>query len=212
MERPTPTKQLIIELCGEDLNLINSAHHGLYETSLNNFYPCLDMDETIAFAASSWKSRERNHYSFTKKIESADIYEIFTEVFKIGVPWLKKHKNVSEDLRTKYERLNPFKGDNLRERLGEVSAVAGDILRQQLLEEVNEYVFECQYHDRKMARGGDNHKLELMHFQPVYPNKKNIVSNFASEIVRMFSTKYPAEYITLDNKVALVNSEQPALF
>lgn len=99
MERPKPTQQLLIELCGENQGLIGSLHHGLYEVSLKDFYPYLDLDELVAFATSSWKSRESR-----QEIGSGSVYDIFNQVFKIGFPWLNKYKKISPDLREKHEK------------------------------------------------------------------------------------------------------------
>ena len=194
-KRPAPTKQLLIELTGSNQDFISSVHHGLYETPLNAFYPHLDLDETIAFAASSWKSRQKDP-CFFKNLNfrvGEDIHRLFSAVYEIGFPWLNKHKDVSDELRKKYDRSNPFNGRNLKQRLERVDPVGITRLKERLKEEVNDYVFECQYYNTKMARGGDNYKLEIMGFQPVYPKRGVIVPNFASEIARIFRN-YPDSY------------------
>jgi hypothetical protein len=198
MKRPKPTKQLIIELVGNNQGLISSVYNGLNETPLNNFYPHLDLDEAIAFSASSWKNRKKKSEIFKEVVESGNIYDIFKEANNIGFPWLNKYKDVSERLIEKHDKLNPFKGRCLEERLGQVSPEAVERLRDQLMEDVNQYVFECQYRDAKIARGGDNHKLNILTFQNFYPGKGKIVPAYAGEIVKMLSNKV---YNPLDDSV-----------
>lgn len=198
MERPKPTKQLLIEICGANQGLISSLHHGLSEVPMGDFYPVLDLDELIAFSASSWKSREKDPESFSELVKnSPDAYTIFNEVYRIGFPWLNKYKQISPELETKYKKLNPFQGADLRDRLETIDPEFVEKMKERLSETVCEYVFDCQYHQRKMERGGDNYRLEVMHFQPVYPKKGVIVPNFASEIARIIS-RYPGEYFFLE--------------
>jgi len=196
MERPLPTKQLLIELCGGNQTLISSVHHGLYETPLGPFYPHLDLEELIAFAASSWKSREKGESLIeetTYNLFSNTAYEIFSNIKIIGQRWVNKYKNISPELQTKYKRLNSFQGERLEERLSRVDPKNVDNLKTALLEGVNEYIFECQYEKRKRSRSRGNYKLEIMHFQPVYPKKGVIIPNFAAEIRRIIA-KFPREY------------------
>ena len=196
-ERPKPTKQALIELCGGNQGLIGSLHHGLYEADLSNFYPHLDLDELVAFAASSWKSRENDIYSFSDFVKSFDAYEIFNKVFEIGLPWLNKHKKISQELILKYGRLNPFKGKDLKKRLEGISIENVEHLKKELQEGINKYVFECQYQDAKMKQHGENIGIKIMEFQPVYPNKETTVPNFAAEIARIIS-HYPQGYKHLE--------------
>lgn len=191
--RPKPTKQLLIELCGGNQGLIGSVHHGLSEVPLNEFYSNLNLNETIAFAAGSWDTRHRSVHNLGQNIDARSVYDIFSEVFVVGMPWLNGSKRISPELQGKYGHLNPFQGRNLRERLQRVPPEAVKKLKQRLSEEVNEYVFDCQYQGRKAARGGDNYKLEVMHFQNAYPKSGRIVPAFAVEVARMISA-YPGQY------------------
>ena len=134
---------------------------------------------------------------FRDFVNDSDIYSIFSEVYKIGAPWLNKHKNISQKLQGKYEELNPFEGKNLKSRLEQVNPQAVVNLKLKLSEDVNEYVFPCQYQQRKSARGGDNYKLEIMNFQNVFPKAGKIVPAFASEIVKQLS-EYPRGYDLLN--------------
>lgn len=193
MERPKPSKQLFIELCGGNQGLIESVHHGLAETPLNALYPNLDLDEVLAFEASSWKTREKNLASFSDFVKSAGIYDIFSEVYKLGFSWLNKHKNISQKLAKRHSELNPFNGENLRSRLEKAKPEDIDSLKNKLQDGVNAYVFSCQYHDAKRMRGGDNYKLSVMAFQNAYPKSGRIVPAFASQNARMLS-EYPTDY------------------
>ena len=144
-----PTKQLMIELCtrgGIYQGLIQSLHHGLYEApSLKDIYPYLDLDELVAFTASSWEERSRNHKVFSSFIDSADIHAIFLDVYKIGMPWLTKNQAISSKLNSRHEKLNHFDSRNLRDRLGYVDSDVSNRLKKELKEPVNTYVFDCQY-------------------------------------------------------------------
>ncbi len=197
-ERPRPTAPLITEVCGGSngyKGLIESLHHGLEETpALKEFYPHLDFDELVAFTASSWKKREGEYNKFFRFLESSPSpYQIFSEIYHIGFPWLNKNKVISSEQEAKHQKLNPFHGRDLEERLNEVAPEAVEKLIHQLQEEPCEYVFDCQYQARKMARGGDNYKLEPMHFQNAYPKSGKIVPAYAGEIGRIMSG-YPREY------------------
>lgn len=196
MERTGPTKQYLLDLSGENQGLISSAHHGLYECpSLREVYSHLNFEELFAFVASSWQFRNRREFSFLEAVKSASLYEIFSEAFKIGFPWLRKNSQVSSEDK-KHRQLNPFEnGRDLSARLEGVPSDSVSRLREQLTERVNEYVFECQYHDRKMRRGGDNYKLEIMRFQNVYPKSGRIVPAFAEEIARIMKT-FPREIVS----------------
>lgn len=199
MERPTPTKEIILELTGNNQGLISAIHHGLNETSLRDFYSKLDLDEVVAFEASSWKSRKENQTLFDGVVHISDIYTLFNEVYKIGMPWINKHKKISEDLKPLYMQLNPFKGKDLRERLESIDQESVEVLKRNLQKDVNQYVFECQYHDAKMKNEprGENFGIVMMEFQPVYPEAGKIVPSFAKEISKMLSF-YPKEYKHLE--------------
>lgn len=183
-----PTIRLIQELCAGNGRqaFIENAHHGLAETPLGDFYNDLNLDEVVAFAAASWADRsERRHYFH------GDIYDIFSQAMRRGMPWLNATKQISPDLQEDYQRRNPF-GRNLQERLQQVGPRAARDLIKKLQEDPNEYVFECQYQQRKMMRGGDNHKLEIMTFQNVFPKRGRIIPAYATEIAKMLKG-YPTE-------------------
>ncbi|NQU98011.1 hypothetical protein HQ533_00955 [Candidatus Woesearchaeota archaeon] len=192
MHRVAPTQELIMQLCGGNQELVTSMHHGLYETSFGAFYPHLDLTELLGFAASSWKGREKGD-SMLGFLYGHSEHQIFSHVLQIGTPWINKHKNIQEEQQERYNRLNPFNGQRLEDRLARVSNFDVEKLKSELAEGVNEYVFEIQYQNRKAQRGGDNHKLEIMHFQNVYPKRGRIVPAYVAEVNRKIKD-LPREY------------------
>lgn len=189
MPKPLPTRQLVIDLCGGNQQLISSAHHGLHEASLRDFYPFLNLDEAIVFAASSWKSRDVDS-SFRPFVrDTPDIYDIFNTVYGMGFPWLNAHKRISDRLHARYAASNP-NGRNLRERLARVPQEAVQTLRERLLKKTRDYIFACDYEFRKRVNGGDTSNLEIMTFQPSFPRKERVIPAYASEIARIISA-YP---------------------
>jgi len=193
-KRPKPTISLISDVCGKNHILTESLHHGLAElNALAEFYPWLNLDELVAFAASSWKARSKNDQNVLSVFGNHAVYDIFSSVFRIGFPWLYKYRRISEKKKQQYEKLNPFNNENLQVRLQQVDSVAIEQLRHQLQEPVSEYVFECQYEEAKKKRRGDNHRLVNMDFQLAYPRKGKIVPAYAKEIAKIIST-FPQEY------------------
>jgi len=195
MIRPKPTKELIIEICSGKTGgqrFIEHVHHGLIETPLSDLYPVLDLDELIAFEAGSWQLRNNNGLRINT--QTSDVYDIFSHIFNSGFPYMNKNKEISEKMKDKHNKLNPFRGRDLRPRLETINQDSISNLRKSLQEETNTYVFECQYHDTKRARGGDNYKLEIMRFQNVYPKRGTIIPAYATEISRIVS-QYPKEIL-----------------
>ncbi|MCL6500549.1 MAG: hypothetical protein K6T16_00760 [Candidatus Pacearchaeota archaeon] len=205
--RRKPTKELIIELSGNNQDFISCLHHGLAECpSLSGFYPWLNLDELIAFAASSWRSRERKSIDLGR-----DIYEIFKKEFQIGFPWLNKNKRISRKNAPLYDNLNPHEPSTFKDRIYKVKLDIATRLFTELSEHPSEWVFECQYNDRKRLRGGDNYGLEIMGFQNVYPRKGKIIPNFAAEIARIIS-RYPREYEQYAGERQISDTSQASLF
>jgi len=192
--RPNPTLKLIVELAGANNDLLGCVHHGLAEVPLNQVYPHLDLDEALAFAASSWRTRDRDIGRFSPFVQAADLYGIFRDVYAIGMPWLNKHKRISGDMKARYDRLNPFQGEDLAARLEMIDEQASASLRHDLQSPVMNWVFECHYHDAKKKQGGDNHNIQVMGFQNFYPATEKIGPAYAAEIGRILA-RYPGEII-----------------
>jgi len=191
-QRARPNKGLILEICGSNPRFISSVHHGLYETPLQDFYTNLNLDEALIFEAGSWSLRNSRDAEFRNLIRTERVYDLFNRINNEGFPVLNRNKRLQK-WKEKHEQLNPFRGRNLRERLERVDSTDIRELIEKLEQPTKTYVFECQYHDTKMARDGDNQGIEIMRFQKVYPKKGNIVPAFASEIARILG-EYPTHY------------------
>lgn len=206
--RKLPTRQLLLELCGSNSDLLGSTHHGLYETpSLRNVYPFLDLDELVAFAASSWRSREKNP-NFKHHVEHDTLYDLFSHVYQIGFAWLNKNRRISQYRQNLYEELNPFNGRDIKARLSSVQEQLDEKLRCELARPVHDYVFECQYQEMKALHGGDNSNIEIMEFQAVYPKRENIASAYAAEVSSMVRS-FPTEYHKLQQEPVPLSKPKP---
>jgi len=200
MERPQPTKQLVIELTSGKKgrsNLVRAAHHGLYETSLNGLYSDLNLDEVIAFAGASWQLRDEDLRSFAAFVRSSDIYDIFNKVNQDGFPWLNGNKRISKEQKDLYDRLNPYKGMPLRERLERVDPEAVGSLIDRLQQDTNQYITHGQLNNPRTARtegGKDRITMDLL---PTHPKKGQTVQHYAAEVARMLRS-YPQGYEPLD--------------
>lgn len=194
VERSFPKSGLIMELCGRSAGLLSKFHHGLKEVPLDQFYPNLNLEELAVFAISSYDSRSKNPKAFSDT-EAKDVYEIFNDVFAKGYRALRSHENMSPENQATYNRLNPFRGRNLRERLDRVNPNEVDQLKIRLRKPAKKYVFECEFKDLKIA-GGDNTGLVIMGFMPYFPKKGEVAIGFAKEIARIMRD-YPKDYAPL---------------
>ena len=212
-KRPKPAV-ILMYVCGTEVSssLIESTHHGLYETaSLRRVYPYLNLDELIAFAAASWEIRKTELDSFKAVLDQAEsAYDIFQYVYSRPIcrefgkekaeyadvfEWMKKNKTpIPARLKQRHEQLNPFKEKDLSKRLAKVSGGTVEILARELQETVNEYAYRFEYFGKLIERG-DN-KLVLMTFQSDFPKITKIVPNFIKEVARMLST-YSRDYVLL---------------
>jgi len=190
LKRPKPPSTLIMEICRNSQPLIECAHHGLAEVSLRDFYPYLNLDEVIAFAAASFSYREKEPWIISNVVDN-DIYDVFSRIFKKGFPWLNKNRRISDNKKAKYEKLNPFNG-RLRERLEKVGPEAIGKLKGLLSGRVNEWLFPIQYCEEVRKRRS-NTGLKNMNFQNVYPKRGRIVPAYALKIADIIG-KYPQNY------------------
>lgn len=203
MQRPKPTKKLLYELCGGNESLLSSLHHGLVETPMYDFYPNLNLDELVVFESTSWALRRDELVDFIERILRAQhIHDVFKYALNQGFPWLNSNKGISPESQNLYEQLNPFKGRNLRERLGRVDRLDIEKLRENLQRAVSNYLFESKYHAMKkngVARGGG--EIPVMIFQPSSAFGRDgkrqteaIVNNYAAKNAEIIS-QYPTEYL-----------------
>lgn len=217
-KRPLTTKQLILELTGYDQGLVSAACYGSLETPLDGFYHILDLDDAIKFPASSWKSREKDGIVFSLFVQSANIYEIFEKVYQIGTPWLDKHnrfnkpdQDISERLRQLYQKLNPFQGVSLRERLESVDSAVIEALKEQLQGPVNRYIFEIRHNRPGLPRDKNPYtKTVVMNFQETYPKRGKVVPAFAAKVSRIIR-EYTQEYEPLAGAKPQPTNQQLAL-
>ena|SRR3989344_4623834 len=186
-KRPKPTRLLIQELTGDDRTLVESLHHGLDEcTSLSTIYINLDLDELVAFAASTRKGREKGDYD-----PSMNLHEAFGHAFRIGLPWLRKNRRITEATRSLYERLNPYQGKDLADRLTRIDSADAATLMAELARPTANYIFECQQGEAYRRTPG--REVRVMNFQNYYPKSGRIVPAFINEISKVIGT-YPREY------------------
>jgi len=204
---------------GYNPQYLDFVYRGLHELNsskdaIGRLYQYLNLDELLVFARDSWLTRARNSldYKIDPKFEletkQKSIYEIVSDTFKEdsfqhidgfyngivkkGFGYFAKRKLVSEKNERKYQRLNPYEPKTLEARLNlfeNEEPKACNEIKELLSKPVMEYVFECQYQNAKMARGGNNHAISIYRFQPVYPDKKVNSKNFANQI-RKFISNY----------------------
>jgi|SRR3989338_7151907 len=194
--RPIPTNQIIAGLVGNDQRLAEAMHHGLAEIPFQDIYPFLDFDELLAFAAASWELRSRNSKLFNK---NGDIYGMFNETYKNPLfpykniwQWLNHRQRIDPKQKEKYDRLNPFQGENLKERVQQIPSEEIERLHEKLQEATYDWIFECQYQDRKRMRDGNNTQIRIMNFQNVYPKAGRIIPAYVKEITIILRS-YPTE-------------------
>jgi len=204
-----------MELCGENSWLISSAHHGLVETPLFDFYPALNLDEALAFEAGSWKERDENHEQFASFVKGSDIYDVFSRAFDRGFPWLNKNKKISDSNVELYQSQNPFNG-NLKSRLETVSTLHVEGLKSLLEAETYIWVSEGEYYRRKREQDENAQRLRHMGFLPTYlkdMKEEKIVQRYVLEVTRLLSD-YPSKVIDVNFKpfIAPISAPQPALF
>jgi hypothetical protein len=205
---------LITEICGGNNALISSVHHGLAEVDMSSLFPHLDLDELIMFAAASWQIRQFENRD-GKMFLSHSLEEIFDHYinstldvdqyfprsnpirrFANAYDWLSERQTISEERKPFHQRVNPFQGKDLQERLSSVEPAIVRKLRDQLLESTKRYVFECDYTLAKDDARSERNPPEIvvMTFQTVYPRKGGVVPRYATEIGSIIK-RFPTQYI-----------------
>ena len=200
MERPKPTKKLIMELCGEDPRLISSLHHGLYENPMYGIYPLINLDDLIVFSAASWNLRKKYGRQLEGLFLKARLYDIFQEVYNStsnpdnlkGFVWLGINRSISKKNNELYSKLNPFHKKDLKLRLEKVNSVADSRFRVNLMAKVNDYLFERNYTEK--IRAYQDPRMILMNFQSYYSKKGRNEKRYAKEITENLLSRYPTEY------------------
>jgi hypothetical protein len=158
MERPEVPKRIILGMVGKEgkdhqrKDFLSDLHHGLVETSLAKFYPYLNLEEVVVFAAQSWRIREESLAYLVDFIKKNDAYGIFRFVYGSGggMRRLNSLKEIDEKDKSLYALLNPFTG-NLQGRLTQATSGAIEELKAALQRPVQTYVSEARYYRMKQA-------------------------------------------------------------
>lgn len=182
----TPCRRLIRELTratGKRCSYtIESVCHGLEELpSLKYIYPFLNLDEALAFAATTWRARQKE--GFRHFVSNAPLYSIFDYVLKKMPGRVRLRKPVYS--KEAHADMNPYRGtkETLRKRLSVVSEEDFERLRSELQREPCEY----DYVGRRPS-----YPTIPMHYQVDYPTDRNTVNKkYAYEISRIFENYYP---------------------
>ncbi len=127
MNRPKPTRDLIDSIYDYD-TIAKPTHYGLQDfNSLHKLYPNLDFSEVLTFLPVAWELRKESPERFGDFIikHQDQIYNIFKKMYGINVfgyenifEWLNSRiKKLSYEQKELYNKLNPFGGKNLMERL-----------------------------------------------------------------------------------------------
>lgn len=203
MKRPNPTQPLIMEMTGGDNHLLSCIHNGLQEVDFSKFYTVLNLKELLAFAAGSWVKRKENINGFTNMLYSNNVYTIFSNVYKRGMPLINSHEAITSKQEKKYQKLNPF-GKDLEQRLGQISEKDVTKLVQSLEKPTIKHVFEINYNKGENR----NYEQDIMHFQNKYPKKGVNEKKYAAEIAKMIS-KFPQEYLTIGSKPTTQKKVKP---
>ncbi len=182
VKRPEPPKELILAVTGRNDNLIRAAHHGLFETTLREFYPHLNLEELLAFAAGSWKMRRRYPETFAEFVSNHNIYKIFTKVYqdsKYGMNQFSRHRKRAKKHEL-YEIFNPFKKKDLSARLESVNQDDVEILKEQLQRNVCRYL--CN-----PPKSGNIEDGAVVIFPYDCPDKNTRVIRYADKITKIIS-------------------------
>lgn len=219
--RKCPPSKLLLTL-GSRLQF---THHGLDEFFFNLFemYPFLDLSELLALSYSLYKKRKDHFrgfrrsenfygmvrvydYEFENEIRNSKLNKILYKFLTDGERSFQtaqdNEPDIYFDIYFEFADYNPYCTEKckLEERIEAFCNVIGQEgekkFKEKILEEPATYVFPCQYEREKRARGGDNYKLEIMKFMPVYPKKgkKWHREKFAMETARIIR-KFPSFFI-----------------
>jgi|GEM_PF-4977010 len=196
---------------------IENVHHGLYEFEkfLSCLYPFLNLLEVFAIANGLQKRENdviKKGYSekhpnsiwyYCRELSKEYRERIMSMNFSDLLVYLERkgHKEF-EDLET-LAKFNPY-SISFKKRIELFSEVFSEVddsfrfdleLRMKMCEVPITWCFECQYEKIKRERGGDNYRLKVMEFMPVYPKNKDVhIKKYATEISKMMKD-WPTFYI-----------------
>ncbi|MEM2932849.1 MAG: hypothetical protein QW622_01395 [Candidatus Pacearchaeota archaeon] len=189
IERKLPKNLLtLINSISEKQKFYEDIHHSLDEFYIYFFqlYPFLNLNELFALALGI---RERTN---SRNVSSNINY--FIDQGKINLEGLLNE--------SKIDSCNPYsnsknKIDSFQNRIKIFYYLFPEFenkFRNALSQEPTIYVFACNY-EREKALRGDNYRLKIMNFMPVYPkNKEEHIKLYSKEIVRILKS-FPQFYI-----------------
>ncbi len=199
MERPTPKKEMVNALFGEDVPLVKLACSGLMEVPLHRFYSHINFKDLLVFAIGSRYARENYLDSFIKSIENRSAYQIFDDVARIEIDGYSifqllgaREARLPKNLSKQYDKLNPYRTKDLETRLGRVDERFVRLLEGNLQKRPKEFVSEGRYINTPADRR-DN--LVCAGFLPMSlrgRSNREIVEAHVGQIVRLISG-YPTE-------------------
>lgn len=202
-QRIIPRKGLLLKATAHNKRFLSAMDHGISETSLKDIYPVLDLDEALAFEAASWLKRNRGDFGAFE----GNFYDMFQSVAAEGMEWLGRIRSTDFSLSDKdyrqQEGLNPFQGEDLKDRLETLGEESIMPLMERLQTETFEYVSEAQHGRIKRLRIQGNKPLKIMggqmpaRFSGVDP--KRIVEGYASHSAELLR-KYPTEHVSFTPK------------
>lgn len=183
MQKPKPTARLIWAITHGEYSFLEHIHHGLYEYSLKNLYPYLNLDETLAFASESWLMRSNGKLR-KDMISKSNIYSIFREIYSPDVfRKLNKNKSRPPEFKMEYKIHNPY-GRTLAKRLARAADEDISKLKRELEAKTNKYLYESDYYTRVWD---DSTIRILMRFQTSRKNHSKSSLRYASEIAKIIS-------------------------
>tara|TARA_Y100000034_G_scaffold125608_1_gene175564 strand:+ start:1053 stop:1802 length:750 start_codon:yes stop_codon:yes gene_type:complete len=209
-KRPHPRKGLLVESGrGENLGsyFLQRVYGGLIETPLTEFYPWLDFDETIAFLAESWSMRDSSPSAFSGDPGSAAKLFNYVLNFQKGLEFLEKFSNIynfwesyPDSVRDLHDKVNPFEGEDLKERLANVAPEHLEELHKKLNAPTHKYMTSLENEEDPMNLSKPDGRI-VVSFPFVYPSGKKMAEGYASKIAEIFRKNYPQEYFLLEGEV-----------
>ena len=178
MIRNPPGQEFLVGLFGDNLEFISDCYKSLSEISMEREYPNLNQVELLVNAAAFLRLIKRQDAAFLSLLRSADMYDVISYAFRSGIPSFNAHTGMKgHDKPDKYYQQNPFRGNNLRQRIGRMGESDLHTLRMKLLSPVS-----------------DGHDLDI----PRGKNRGERIGYYAHDIEKIIS-HYPRTYVPLGN-------------